>query len=76
MRLRIDRARPRHPTLNSIAEQLGGSIYSALATRIAGLRGEVYPLHIGDTWVRVCLTCSPPDVVERGIERLARRLGR
>jgi len=42
---------PRHPTLDSIAEQLGGSIYSTLASRIAHLEGEIYPLHIGDTWM-------------------------
>jgi aspartate/methionine/tyrosine aminotransferase len=28
------------------------------------------------TCVRVCFTCAPPDVVERGFDRLARRLGR
>jgi len=42
---------PRHPSLDSVAERLGGSIYSTLAARIAGLEGEVYPLHIGDTWM-------------------------
>jgi N-succinyldiaminopimelate aminotransferase len=30
-----------------------------------------YPTHI-----RVCFTCSPPDVVEQGVDILARRLGR
>lgn len=28
------------------------------------------------TWVRICFTCSPPDVVARGVEILARRIGR
>jgi N-succinyldiaminopimelate aminotransferase len=28
-----------------------------------------------DSWVRLCFTCAPPDVVRRGVDRLARRLG-
>jgi len=28
-----------------------------------------------DSWVRLCFTCVPPDVVRRGVDRLARRLG-
>ena len=28
------------------------------------------------SWVRLCFTCSPPDVVARGVEVLARRIGR
>ena len=28
------------------------------------------------TWIRLCFTCAPPDVVARGVEVLARRLGR
>jgi len=27
-----------------------------------------------DTWVRLCFTCVAPDVVKRGVDRLARRL--
>jgi aspartate/methionine/tyrosine aminotransferase len=42
---------PRHPELDSVADRLGGSVFSALAPRIAALEGEVYPLHIGDTWM-------------------------
>ena len=30
-----------------------------------------YPTHI-----RVCFTCAPPDIVEEGVDILARRLGR
>lgn len=42
---------PRHPVLDGVADRLGGSVFSALAPRIAALEGEVYPLHIGDTWM-------------------------
>ena len=30
---------------------IGGGIFSALAHRIATYPGEVYPLHVGDTWL-------------------------
>jgi len=42
---------PKHPSLDPMSDRLGGSVYSAVASRIAGLRGEIYPLHIGDTWM-------------------------
>jgi N-succinyldiaminopimelate aminotransferase len=42
---------PRHPQIDPLADELGGSVYSALASRVASLEGEVYPLHIGDTWM-------------------------
>jgi aspartate/methionine/tyrosine aminotransferase len=32
-----------------------GNVYSALAHRLAGFSGEVYPLHVGDTWL------EPPE---------------
>jgi N-succinyldiaminopimelate aminotransferase len=42
---------PRHPDLDPVVHQLGGSVFSALAPLIASLEGEVYPLHLGDTWM-------------------------
>jgi N-succinyldiaminopimelate aminotransferase len=42
---------PRHPRLDSTAGRLGGSVYSDLAPKMAAMRGEIYPLHIGDTWM-------------------------
>jgi N-succinyldiaminopimelate aminotransferase len=27
------------------------------------------------SWIRVCFTCAPPEVVMRGVEKLARRIG-
>lgn len=42
---------PHHPNLDPNADLLGGSVFSALAPRIAKLEGEIFPLHIGDTWL-------------------------
>ncbi len=42
---------PRFPhTAPSIAA-ISGSVYSSLVDRLAGYRGEIYPFHIGDTWM-------------------------
>ena len=42
---------PRFPTSDAVIDQLPGSVFTALAPRIAALEGEVYPLHAGDTWL-------------------------
>ncbi|MCP4900560.1 MAG: pyridoxal phosphate-dependent aminotransferase [bacterium] len=42
---------PRHPNLDPNTDLLGGSVFSALAPLIAQLEGEIFPLHIGDTWL-------------------------
>ena len=42
---------PRYPTTDPVIDQLAGSVFTALAPRIAALEGEVYPLHAGDTWL-------------------------
>lgn len=41
---------PRFPDLVAAPVVPGGAAYSALADRIAAVRGETYPLHLGDTW--------------------------
>lgn len=46
---------PRHPSIAPAIQGMAGSVYSALADQIASLQGEVYSLHVGDTWM------SPPD---------------
>ena len=45
---------PRHPSIAPAIQGMTGSVYSALAGRIASLEGDVYSLHVGDTWM------SPP----------------
>lgn len=42
---------PRYPASDPAIDQLPGSVFTALAPRIASLEGEVYPLHAGDTWL-------------------------
>jgi N-succinyldiaminopimelate aminotransferase len=42
---------PRPPTLSDAARSIRGSVFSALAHRIAQATGEVYPFHVGDTWL-------------------------
>lgn len=42
---------PRPPALSPTVAALRGSVYSALAHRLAQHQGEVYPLHVGDTWM-------------------------
>lgn len=41
---------PRPPGRSPAAAALRGSPYSALLAKMATHRGEVYPLHVGDTW--------------------------
>jgi N-succinyldiaminopimelate aminotransferase len=60
---------PRYPTLDQHLGQLGGSVFSSLAPRIARLDGEVYPLHIGDTWLEPDPGLSWRDANGTGSER-------
>src|SRR5436305_7781099 len=42
---------PRHPQVSPTVADISGSVYTALAHRLATYPGEVYPLHVGDTWM-------------------------
>lgn len=42
---------PRHPERNPVIASVGGSAFSRFAARLARLEGEIYPLHIGDTYL-------------------------
>ena len=46
---------PRFPTPSPHMDVVTGSVFAALAGRLAHAKGETYPLHIGDTWR------SPPN---------------
>ena len=46
---------PRHPQSSASLDAMQGSLFTKLSSRIASLRGEVYPLHVGDSWL------SPPS---------------
>jgi len=42
---------PRFPRVAPSVAQIEGSIYTALAHKLSTFEGEIYPLHIGDTWM-------------------------
>ena len=46
------RRMPRPPGRSPAAAALRGSPYSTLLAKMATHRGEIYPLHVGDTWRR------------------------
>lgn len=52
---------PRHPHFSPSVAEISGSVYSALAHRLATYRGEVYPLHVGDTWMEPPAGCRMED---------------
>lgn len=53
---------PRFPDFSSTVTEIKGSIFSALSSRLASHRGEVYPLHIGDTWMEPAQGCRMEDL--------------
>jgi len=42
---------PRFPHVSPSVASIQGSVYTALAHRLATYEGEIYPFHIGDTWM-------------------------
>jgi N-succinyldiaminopimelate aminotransferase len=53
---------PRFPRTSSSLAEIGGSVFSSLAHRLATHRGEVYPLHVGDTWLEPVEGCRMQDL--------------
>ncbi|HEY0513526.1 MAG TPA: pyridoxal phosphate-dependent aminotransferase [Thermoanaerobaculia bacterium] len=53
---------PRHPRFSPSVQDISGAVYSALAHRLATYRGEVYPLHVGDTWMEPPEGCRMEDL--------------
>lgn len=70
---------PRHPEANAAVASMPGSVYSALTERMATFRGQVYPLHVGDTWMEPAAGCRMEDLREAehpGLHRYAPPQGR
>ncbi len=83
---------PRHPQAGSSVAGIGESVFSALAHRVASHAGEVYPLHVGDTWLEPADGCrmedltvaehpglhryAPPQGLPRLIDAIVERVGR
>lgn len=42
---------PRHPAVAPTVAAIRGGVFSTLAHRFAALKGEIYPFHVGDTWM-------------------------
>jgi N-succinyldiaminopimelate aminotransferase len=53
---------PRHPGFSPSVQNIAGAVYSSLAHRLATYRGEVYPLHVGDTWMEPAEGCRMEDI--------------
>jgi N-succinyldiaminopimelate aminotransferase len=53
---------PRHPHFSPSVDDISGAVYSALAHRLATFPGEVYPLHVGDTWMEPAEGCRMEDL--------------
>lgn len=53
---------PRHPRFSPSVDDITGAVYSALAHRLASFPGEVYPLHVGDTWMEPPEGCRMEDL--------------
>jgi aspartate/methionine/tyrosine aminotransferase len=53
---------PRHPHFSPSLADISGAVYSALAHRLASYQGEVYPLHVGDTWMEPPAGCRMEDL--------------
>lgn len=69
---------PRHPMVSSTVSSMAGGVFSRLAGRIAALEGEVYPLHVGDTWLAPATGARMEDLAEAelpGLHRYCRPMG-
>ncbi len=70
---------PRFPEVSDTVAAMRGSVYSALAHRLASFDGEVYPFHIGDTWMEPAIGCRMQDIAVEdfpGMHRYAMVQGR
>ena len=52
---------PRPPQLSPAVASLKGSVYSSVLHRLAAWGGEVYPLHVGDTFLEPVEGCRLED---------------
>lgn len=55
---------PRHPALSPEITRMAGGVFSTVAHRIAGLTGEVYPLHVGDSHLEPPPGCRYQDLAD------------
>ncbi len=53
---------PRFPRIDPSTAALPGSLFSKLGHKLAAWTGELYPLHIGDTWMEPPPGCRMEDL--------------
>ncbi len=53
---------PRPPELAPVPLSIKGSVYSSVLHRLAAWKGEVYPLHVGDTFLEPAEGCRMEDL--------------
>ena len=52
---------PQYPSVVPHLAGMAGAVYNQLAHRLAAYPGEVYPLHVGDTWLEPAAGCRMED---------------
>ncbi len=53
---------PRAPQLSPAVSSIKGSVYSSVLHRLVAYQGEVYPLHVGDTFLEPAEGCRMEDL--------------
>jgi len=53
---------PGYPHVAANIAAMSDSVYSALADRLATFEGELYPFHVGDTWMEPAEGCRMEDL--------------
>jgi aspartate/methionine/tyrosine aminotransferase len=53
---------PKHPNLSPSVLGVGSAVFSKLAHKISSLEGEVFPLHVGDTYMEPCIGSRMEDL--------------
>src|SRR5262245_5380443 len=53
---------PRFPDRSATVAAMPASVYSSLAERAARSGAEVYPFHVGDTWMEPAPGCRMEDL--------------
>jgi N-succinyldiaminopimelate aminotransferase len=62
---------PRFPSLSPALASMPGNLFSRLVARIPSMRGEVYPLHLGDSWLDPPEGASLRDIGGKDLNRYA-----
>ncbi len=53
---------PRFPLTSTSVRDISGSVFTALAQKLANFEGEVFPFHVGDTWLEPPPGCRMEDL--------------